>query len=805
MKSIIITKNINTYFVIQRIKMALNNFESEYQLSDYFGKCYVCWREWLSKEDYLKGISEEEVDNIVNKVLIEDMPLPYRDNIKKKELSKIIDVSKFENIISSLSKYDSIDNLNSIRKIEEKALKFEAGYVEEGDVLAGDKIWVEANENLYRNLTNYIKLFNNNNKNVQIKDVFFFTETLKEVEMGETLLFLFEKDIADKEDSLCIDSQDSKESKENKESQESQEKTERIERKERIICQTDYETWESVIEYWDSIKYPYRRWMDSWISCENGTEKFSRLIDEYKIYITNGQIEYIDRLYNFSDINWAYRDKKYNGKIGTLDLETLTLKKGQKDSTVGEQSVYAGGWALNELGSKTFIIDKIKIKDSSELIENMFEELFKLKVNGYTLYAHNLGRFDAIFLIKLLALLDYQISPIWKDNAILRIKIFDPKTKQRITLLDSLNLLKTYLKKLLISFNCETRKGEFPHLFVEEDNLNYIGNKPDIKYYSLSNISLDEYNQINSSNWNLKEECLNYLEKDILGLLEVLNKVSLYYFKEFGVNIPKYLTLPSLAMSVFGFNFYDEKYKIKMIKGPLEKFIREAYFGGNVGVYNQETKGRVNRAYHYDMNSQYPNAMLNKLPTGNPVFSTNKDLSYYFGFVYALITPPSISELKNLYIQSRTELGKVVCPRTPFYRWIASFELESALKDNYKAEILYGINFPNSSEVYSSKLFEKYVTHFYDKKKNAKDTIERNVAKLMLNSLYGKFGQKDIENSIKIVSREDANRLIKSHHVSYFAQINKDKILIKYSSRLNEKLRRIYSQEDNLNQLETKI
>lgn len=121
---------------------------------------------------------------------------------------------------------------------------------------------MEANENLYRNLTNYIKLFNNNNKNVQIKDVFFFTETLKEVGMGDTLLFLFEKDITDNDDSLSIDNQDSKDSKEckeNKEKKESQEKTERIERKERIICQTDYETWESVIEYWDSIKYPYRR------------------------------------------------------------------------------------------------------------------------------------------------------------------------------------------------------------------------------------------------------------------------------------------------------------------------------------------------------------------------------------------------------------------------------------------------------------------------------------------------------------------------------------------------------------------
>ena len=134
---------------------------------------------------------------------------------------------------------------------------------------------------------------------------------------------------------------------------------------------------------------------------------------------------------------------------------------------------------------------------------------------------------------------------------------------------DSLNLFNTSLKKLLISFNCDTRKGVFPHLFVEEEKLNYIGNKPDIKYYSLSNISLDEYNKINSSNWNLKEECLKYLEKDVLGLLEVLNKVSLYYFYEFGLNIPKYMTLPSLAMSVFGFNFYEDKYQIKIIKGPL--------------------------------------------------------------------------------------------------------------------------------------------------------------------------------------------------------------------------------------------
>jgi hypothetical protein len=263
------------------------------------------------------------------------------------------------------------------------------------------------------------------------------------------------------------------------------------------------------------------------------------------------------------------------------------------------------------------------------------------------------------------------------------------------------------------------------------------------------------------------------------------------------------MTLPSVAMSVFGFNFYDEKYKIKMIKGPLEKFIREAYFGGNVGAFTKDVKGKIKKGFHYDMNSQYPKAMLNKLPIGDPVFSTNTDLSYYFGFVYALMTPPSESELKNLYIQYRDNLGKITCPREPFYRWIPSFELEQALKDKYKAQIFYGINFPESSNVDSSKLFEKYVTHFYNKKKNAKDNVEKNIAKLMLNSLYGKFGQKDIENRIKIVSNDEANKILKCYHVSYFTSISDENVLIKYSSKLNEKLRRIYSKEDKLIQLET--
>jgi len=49
-----------------------------------------------------------------------------------------------------------------------------------------------------------------------------------------------------------------------------------------------------------------------------------------------------------------------------------------------------------------------------------------------------------------------------------------------------------------------------------------------------------------------------------------------------------------------------------MIKGVVEKDIRSAYFGGSVMVLE---KGKeINAGFGYDMNSQYPNAMLHYIP-----------------------------------------------------------------------------------------------------------------------------------------------------------------------------------------------
>ena len=180
---------------------------------------------------------------------------------------------------------------------------------------------------------------------------------------------------------------------------------------------------------------------------------------------------------------------------------------------------------------------------------------------------------------------------------------------------------------------------------------------------------------------------------------------------------------------------------------------------------------KLPEGYHYDLNSQYPNAMKNPMPTGNPIFSTNKNLDYYkLGFVFAHITPPFIQMtmaevvLKNLFIKTRNSAGSVSCPREPFYEYISTVELRpscfkrfgqrQALEYDYKADIYCGIIYPDTCE--AAELFGDFVDTLYKEKSTASDNVQKTVAKLSLNSTYGKFGQRDKEYTIKLLHKNQA-------------------------------------------------
>jgi len=58
--------------------------------------------------------------------------------------------------------------------------------------------------------------------------------------------------------------------------------------------------------------------------------------------------------------------------------------------------------------------------------------------------------------------------------------------------------------------------------------------------------------------------------------------------------------------------------------------MRNAYYGGVVEVFKNEG---TNLSL-YDITSLYPYAMLNDMPTGEMLFSTDPNINNYFGIVY---------------------------------------------------------------------------------------------------------------------------------------------------------------------------
>jgi|ERR1700688_861279 len=51
MKSTMIGVNINCLHILRKIQRELQRFESEYELENYTGECFVGWKEWLSIEE----------------------------------------------------------------------------------------------------------------------------------------------------------------------------------------------------------------------------------------------------------------------------------------------------------------------------------------------------------------------------------------------------------------------------------------------------------------------------------------------------------------------------------------------------------------------------------------------------------------------------------------------------------------------------------------------------------------------------------------------------------------------------------
>ena len=89
--------------------------------------------------------------------------------------------------------------------------------------------------------------------------------------------------------------------------------------------------------------------------------------------------------------------------------------------------------------------------------------------------------------------------------------------------------------------------------------------------------------------------------------------------------------------------------------------------------------------------------------------------------------------------------------------WITSYEYDKAIDLGYKIEILKGYSFARKI------IFKEYVDKLYQLRlEYTKDNPMNLIAKLLMNSLYGKFGMKSESNSVELFnmnSKSDSDKL----------------------------------------------
>jgi hypothetical protein len=126
------------------------------------------------------------------------------------------------------------------------------------------------------------------------------------------------------------------------------------------------------------------------------------------------------------------------------------------------------------------------------MILDCLKSIFIRKYNGFSIYMHNMAKFDIIFLLKYIVKI-VNVQPVIHNGRIILLTInYGKNNEYKIEFKDSYLLLLSSLSKLTKGFGVDTQKSIFPFLFVNEDNLNYIGKVPNFKYFG-NKIKLAEY------------------------------------------------------------------------------------------------------------------------------------------------------------------------------------------------------------------------------------------------------------------------------------------------------------------------
>lgn len=483
---------------------------------------------------------------------------------------------------------------------------------------------------------------------------------------------------------------------------------------------------------------------------------FVRIIgsNHYIYILQNGQYK-LDLFKSIKPVRFIKpnkEDKKCNEKIITLDIETYDKVD---DHGITIKHVYNLSWFDGHKTMSYYISD---YNNQEELIYKAISDLTKRKYHSHMIYIHNFSNFDGVFLLKELTKHGI-VDPIIHKGRIVTVSLtYSNKTDSRcytIHFRDSYQILMSSLSKLAINFKVQTLKGIFPHRFVNYSNLNYIGPVPSIEYFdNISKVEYDKYLKSYINVWNLKNECQKYCIQDCVSLFQIITLFNKLIFEKFSLNINHHPTLSSLSFGIFLTKYLNKlKLSIPMLYGQTAKNIRLSYTGGSTDMFIP-FNSNLELVYGYDINSLYPAVMQNKnFPIGKPTYFEG-DIRKYdaeaFGFFQCKVEAPTDLIHPIIQLHVKTKAGtRTMSPTGTFECMLFSEEMDNAIKLGYKIKILWGYTFKKG------KIFKSFVSDMYNiRLQYSKDHPMNYIAKILLNSLYGRLGMDDNFSYSTIISKE---------------------------------------------------
>jgi hypothetical protein len=209
------------------------------------------------------------------------------------------------------------------------------------------------------------------------------------------------------------------------------------------------------------------------------------------------------------------------------------------------------------------------------------------------------------------------------------------------------------------------------------------------------------------------------------------------------------VTLASLSMYLYRRRF--QKYILFQPRKVVDEFISKAYAGGRVEVFRPGVHDHINT---FDVNSLYPSVMRNaKFPVGTPGVATkfhpDRIGVYHIKFNQSDRTIPPILWEKN----DLNGLEFVYSGEGHFF----DPEIRLALEHGIEIEIIKGYVW-----IHSVYLFREFVDYYYKLRMANRDNAMNYVAKILLNSLYGKFGQKENKSVLRRLDYHQLKGLVGS-------------------------------------------